>query len=290
VSTSLNHLRLALTALAKSGGPTRTLHLLRSAGLAGLEQLWAESSHDEQQHINEMVAKLADRQVGVLIFGDKQYPSRLVDLKSPPPLLFYRGNPDLLHIAGVGMCGSRNASPKGLDAARVCGEEVVRQGKVVISGYARGVDTETHLAALGAGGRTVIVLAEGILHYRPKRVFGAVGLDPTRILVLSQFPPGQRWTVGAAMTRNGVIIGLGQALVVIEAGEKGGTLNAGLQAVQMGRPVLALDFTTGAPTGNRILFDKGATRIRTRAELGAVIKTMGARGGEANNQLPLPLT
>ena len=290
MSTSLNQLRLGLTALVEPGSPTRTLRLLRVAGLDGLERQWAELSHDQKRHIDERAAELAKRRAGALILGDQQYPSRLLDLKSPPPLLFYQGNPGLLDVPGIGMCGSRNASPKGLDAARVCGEEVVRQGMVVISGYARGVDTETHRAALGSGGSTVIVLAEGILQYRPKRVFQSVNVNPAQMLVLSQFPPGQRWTVGAAMTRNGVILGLGQALVVIEAGEKGGTLNAGLQAVRMGRPVLALDFTTGAPTGNQILFEKGATRIRTRTELGAFIKAMTAPIGEANGQLRLPRT
>lgn len=280
-------LHLALTALAQPGGPVKILHLLRAEGMAGLENRWAVLSQEEQQRISASATELAEQGVDVLILGDRRYPARLSNLKSPPPLLFYSGDPGLLELSGVGMCGSRHASPRGLEAARVCGEEVVRQGLVVISGYARGVDTETHLAALGSGGRTVIVLAEGIQQFRPKRVFRDVGLDPKRVLVLSQFAPSQRWTVGAAMTRNSVIIGLGQALVVIEAGETGGTLNAGLQAFQIGRPVLALDFTAGAPTGNRILFEKGATRIHSRSELGAALRTIAGSERKANGQLRL---
>jgi DNA processing protein len=253
----------------------------------GLKKRWSDLPQEERQRIKASAFDLADQGTDVLILGDPQYPARLLSLKSPPPLLFYSGDPGLLDVSGVGMCGSRHASPRGLEAARVCGEEVVRQGSVVISGYAKGVDTETHLAALGAGGKTVIVLAEGIQHFRPKRAFREVGLDPKRVLVLSQFAPTQRWTVGAAMTRNSVIIGLGQALVVIEAGETGGTLNAGLQAFQIGRPVLALDFTTGAPTGNRILFEKGAIRIHSRSELGAVLRNIAASDRKPNDQLRL---
>jgi len=182
---------------------------------------------------------MAERGVGVIVLGDPEYPDRLAETPTAPPLLFCWGNPALLRMPGVGMCGSRDVSERGLQAARTCGEAVARKGLTFISGYAKGVDTETHLAALGQGGRTIIVLAEGFVHFRQKKAFGREGLNAKHVLVLSQFAPSQSWTVGAAMTRNGVIAGLGQALVVIEAGETGGTLNAGMQAIRMGRPVLA---------------------------------------------------
>ena len=62
---------------------------------------------------------------------------------------------------------------------------------------------ETHLAALDAGGSTIIALAEGLMHFHVKRAFGGA-FDPERVLVLSQFPPRETWNVGSAMTRNAV--------------------------------------------------------------------------------------
>jgi DNA processing protein len=215
------------------------------------------------------------------------YPTTLASLRNAPIALFTKGNSELLHAPGVGMCGSRNASPRGLSAAAGCGEEVAGQRLAIVSGYAKGVDTETHLAALRTGGSTVIVLAEGIGGFRQKRAFDEVGLDPDRVLVVSQFPPTQRWTAGAAMTRNGVIAGLGLALVVIEAGEKGGTLNAGSQALRMQRPVLALEFESmDTPAGNQLLIRDGAMPVRSRADLRRALEVLRGRPmGEASEQL-----
>ena len=151
--------------------------------------------------------------------------------------------------------------------------EVARHGLCVVSGYARGVDTETHLGALKAGGSTTVVLAEGILHFRPKRVFRDLNFSSDRLTVVSQFAPWQRWHVGAAMTRNATIASLGRALVVVEAGETGGTLNAARQALAMRRPVLALEFGTRmTPPGNLTLFEEGAIPIRNRNQLIRVLK------------------
>jgi DNA processing protein len=178
-----------------------------------------------------------------------------------------------LQSAGVGTCGSRNAGENGLRAASLCGEEAAAHDLSVISGYARGVDMATHIAALESRGHTVIVLPEGIERFRIKQGAFAEAWDPARVLVVSQFSPTQPWTAGSAMTRNLTIVGLALALVVVEAGERGGTLAAGLQAMEVGRPVLALEFEDTAP-GNRILLDRGAIPVRSRAELSARLSGM----------------
>jgi DNA processing protein len=240
-----------------------------------------------QQRVLDQTAALYERDVDAVKLGDSRYPARLASLKGAPPVLFVWGAVDLLDAPGVGMCGSRHASDKGLQAARICGVEVAKRGLVIISGYAKGVDTETHLAALDSGGKTVIVLAEGILHFKKKRAFQKTGLDPHRVLVVSQFPPAQTWNAGAAMARNLVIAGLGRALVVVEAGETGGTLNAGLRALALGRPVLALHFASGTPPGNELLFGKGARRIRTTSQLGDAIGAIGEARDPTADQLSM---
>jgi DNA recombination-mediator protein A len=108
-----------------------------------------------------------------------------------------------------------------------------------------------------------------------KKALREIDAEPERMLVLSQFPPRQTWNTGSAMTRNGVIAALGRALVVIEARERGGTLDAGLQALRMHRPLLALDFSGGAPVGNELLFARGARRIATAGELKRVLDVIG---------------
>jgi DNA processing protein len=169
------------------------------------------------------------------------------------------------------MCGSRDASERGLRYARLFGRAVVERGLQVISGYARGVDLETHLGALEVQGSTIIVLAEGIMHFKRKRAFASLRFDDSNVLAISQFSPTQPWAAGAAMTRNAVIAGLAHAMLVVEAREKGGTLNAGLQAIEIGRPVFAIAYADDPPAGNEILFKRGVRPLRSQNELLAAL-------------------
>jgi DNA processing protein len=225
------------------------------------------SSEPEGDDASGVIELLVTRGVDALLPDDDYYPTSLRDIRRSVPALFAWGRQELLNRPAIGMCGSRAASHRGLDAAAACGEEVARAGFAIVSGYARGVDTETHLAALREGGVTIIVLAEGILHFKPKRVFSGLPFDEDHVLVISQFSPRQSWASWAAMARNQVIVNASQALVVIEASERGGTLDAGLYALRVGRPLLVLDLGDEAPPGNRLLLDQGATAVRTRKEL-----------------------
>lgn len=271
--------RLQMAAAASTfRRPSELLSILRRDGPVALEAIAADLNAGQHQAAIDLSEALTRSGFDVLIWGDPAYPQQLNDLRSPPPVLFWAGAVDLLARNGVGMCGSRRASEAGLAAARACGSAVASSGLVVISGNARGVDTEAHQAALEAGGATILVLAEGALHYRPRRVMVDVQ-NEENALVLSQFPPQMSWNVGNAMTRNGVIAALGQTLVVIEAGSEGGTLDAGLQGLAIGRPVIALQFeSTNTPPGNTILHGKGAIAVSRPNDLKAAIDAIALEG------------
>lgn len=281
-------LRLAIASLEVLGTPGRITAALRAGGIPELEQAESTIRGEARVRVENTVDLLGDRGVRALFLFDSAYPRALTDLPLPPPVMFYLGNLDILETSKVGMCGSRSASAPGIEAARTCGLAVASQGLTIVSGFAAGVDTETHLAALDAGGCTIMVLAEGFMQFRMKRVFGAV--DMSRVLVLSQFPPRQAWNVGAAMARNAVIAGLGRALVVVEARETGGTMDAGLQALRFGRPVLALEFERGpTPPGNQRLIEQGAIPITTPGQLKAAVASLRDPSGRAQDQLSLAL-
>ncbi|TQO18524.1 DNA processing protein [Rhodoglobus vestalii] len=257
----------ALAAFESLRSPGRIASALRSGGDGALQDAFEELDSATRTDV-EAKAKMMERDgIGAVIFGAEDFPKSLVhDGKPLMPILFYKGNKDLLYADGVGMCGSRHVSPQGLSAAERCGVAVSQHDLTIISGYAQGVDAATHLAALRSGGRTVIALAEGIDHFRIKREFTS-DFDSKRTLVLSQFAPTQTWQAYAAMARNAIIYGLSKALVVIEAGEKGGTLAAGEGAMKLGRPVFVVDFGDRTPEGNKKLLLQGATAIATPKEL-----------------------
>lgn len=186
-----------------------------------------------------------------------------------PPDLYCIGNVELLSGVGVGFCGSRNVSEKGMEVAADCASLLVEHDVIVISGYARGVDVAAHHAALANHGKTIVVLPEGISHFRVRRDLASVW-DWDRVLVVSHFSPDAVWRSDRAMERNKLIVGLSRATFVVEAGERGGTLNAGLTALQMQRVLYVADYKTDddSNAGNRILLGKGALRLGRNKDTG----------------------
>ncbi|WP_261675281.1 DNA-protecting protein DprA [Streptomyces lusitanus] len=285
--SEVERLRFSLAAFAALGTPSKIDGRLREGGVAGLYALYERLSAHDRKEVDAKASVLAAKDIRVTFRGDDAYPdSLLYKQRSSAPILYHWGNSDLLHLDGVGMCGSRSASDLGLKAAEACGLEVSARQMSVISGYAKGVDTVTHLAALNSGGSTVIVLAEGFDHFRIKKNFRD-SFDPDKVLVVSQFSPSQPWLAYAAMARNKVIFGLGRALVVVEAGEKGGTLAAGEGALRMGKPVFVLNFGSETPPGNKILLEKGGYPITSREQLGEILDKRPSPNRVTQQELPL---
>ncbi|MEW7978445.1 MAG: DNA-processing protein DprA [Candidatus Sedimenticola endophacoides] len=195
---------------------------------------------------------------------DSAYPRRLLTVlkNKAPQTLYLQGNIDLLELDGIGFCGSRKSSQKGIDTVRDCAEQAANAGLTVVSGNAAGIDFEAHYHALSANGTTILVLPEGINHFRVKRALAPVW-DWERTLVISQFNPGDAWKGYRAMTRNQVIIGLSKAMIVIEAGEKGGTMNAGTETLKRDTPLYVAEYQDMSvdARGNQKLLELGGKRL-----------------------------
>lgn len=218
--------------------------------------------------------------------NDTAYPERvkLVMGNKAPDHLYMMGNLELLKMPGIGFCGSRKSSDKGLETARDCAEQSAANNIVVVSGNAAGVDFEAHYNSLKSGGKTIFVLPEGINHFRIKKAFEPVW-NWENTLIISQFEPDEIWQSFRAMTRNQLIIALSRVMIVIEAGEKGGTLNAGMETLKSGLPLFVAEYQDMSEDakGNKILLDKGAhklakSRSTNRANLTKVIEKMSEDG------------
>ena len=228
--------------------------------------------------------------------GSARYPAAVATaLGDKAPSLHILGNLTLLNLPGIGFCGSRKASDKSLETAVDCAEQAAEAGFTVISGNAAGIDAAAHRAALKAGGTTILVLPEGIDRFRVRKDLRAVW-DWDRVLVISQYEPAAIWRADRAMTRNRVIIALSRAMIVIEAGTTGGTLNAGLSTLTAGKPlfVAVYEHMEDTAPGNARLLGRGGIRLsrsRTtgKANLNAVRSAVErrARAPRAAAQLPL---
>jgi DNA processing protein len=194
------------------------------------------------------------------------------------PVLFCRGQTRLLSSVSAAIVGSRNASEIGFAAARGIASGLAANGVNVVSGYAKGVDTQAHLGALQAEGTTTMVLSYGILEFTQKRSLFEFRLDQDAVAV-SQFAPGDCWSAGNAMSRNKLVTALSRSLVVIESGperdERGrmsGTFAAAQSALKMGRRLFVLDpdCFERPPAGNAKLLELGATAIDASSGAGIV--------------------
>ena len=210
---------------------------------------------------------------------DARYPVKLLSLQMPPKELYVAGKLALLNCPSAAIVGSRNSSEHGLETARRIAETLAKAGIVVISGYARGVDTAAHLAALEPGGSTIFVLPFGFKHFHVKRELKPL-VNAQQMLAISQFPLGQRWFASAAMKRNEVVCGLADFVIVVEAGETGGTVEAARTARDLGKPLYIVHFQDPAPSavGNAYLMSSlRAQPLRSLRDVMQLIRETGKR-------------
>lgn len=211
--------------------------------------------------IRVQAQRLAEDGIGVVAVDDLRFPARLVRRgKAIVPALFYRGDLSILDAPLLAVSGSRDVTDRGAAAATRLGEIVAQSGLGLISGNARGVDALASTAALRQGGRSVLVLPEGIANSRVHTATQDICAS-SESLVLSQFSPNQAWTVHGAMGRNRVICALAQTVVVVEAGTSGGSLAAGRDALNLKRRLLVFTYGENTPPGNQILLDEGAIEV-----------------------------
>jgi DNA processing protein len=212
------------------------------------------------------------------------YPAALTAIADPPPVLWTRGNIDALGAPAVAIVGSRAATPYGLAVAEQLAADLAARGLVVISGLARGVDSSAHRGALAGGGTTIAVLGSGVdVMYPPEHAPLAKAIDAAGGAVISELVPGtgpQRWFFPL---RNRIISGLSRAVVVIEAGEKSGSLITARCALDQGRDVLAVpgNILSGRNRGAHALLKDGAKIVESAddilEELGMSTAISGAR-------------
>ncbi len=174
-----------------------------------------------------------------LTLEDPEYPPLLRHIFDPPPVLFYKGSlkwGDYL----LAVVGSRAATSYGRRITREWVKEIVRAEVTIVSGLARGIDTTAHEAALEGGGRTIAVLGCGLdQDYPPGNRYLAQRIAQKGVL-LTEFPLGTRPRPQNFPVRNRIISGLSQAVLVVEASPRSGSLITARLAAEQGREVMAI--------------------------------------------------
>ncbi len=245
--------------LSVYGSPRRVFE----AALPELEQA-AGLNHKTARNIKEFrgweraraeLARAEREGVSIVTCRDPAYPERLRRIYDPPPLLYIKGRLDAAEIP-VAVVGSRNASPYGRYVTERLCRELAQRGVTVVSGLARGIDTCAHRGALAGRGRTIAVMGCGIdVVYPPenRKLHGEIASSGA---VVTEFPFGTEPDRPHFPARNRIISGLSLGVLIVEAGEKSGSLITARCALDQNREVFAVPGSIDLPGSrgvNRLL-------------------------------------
>lgn len=222
----------------------------------------------EQGQEEEHAAARIHRQC-VVLSTDPRFPEALRQLPDPPLFLYYSGQISLLRNPCVAVVGSRMCSTAGVNMARRICRELSAAGITVVSGMARGIDRQAHLASVEGPGATIGVLATGLDQTFPLENSDVRRRIESRGLLLSEFAPGTEALPGNFHIRNRLVSGLSLGVVVVEAAKRSGTQITARLALDQGREVYALHGPEGTASfeGCRQLLEDGAHEIHSASEI-----------------------
>ena len=255
---------------ARLGGAARMLSAsLTELEGAGMPAAAAQFCFDGRaaQAAEEELRRVDETGGRILTIEDPAYPDGLRNIYDPPPVLWVRGNANLLSRAGIGVVGTRHPSPYGAGMAEVLSRDLAARGLVIFSGMARGVDTAAHKGALDArDGKTVAIWGTSIDVIYPKENKRlAEEIVSSGGAIVSEFPLGTFPAPQNFPIRNRIISGLSVGVLVIEAGEHSGTRVTARCAMEQNRDVYAVpgNVTNKNAWGPNTLIKQGAKLTAT---------------------------
>ncbi len=198
----------------------------------------------------------------LLTFEDVEYPAYLREIFDPPGVLYWAGRLEALQGPAVAIVGTRRPSPYGRAVAGKLAEDLASRGVVIVSGLALGIDSIAHWGALKTG-RTVAVLGSGLDNMYPKQNRKLSQKIAERGAVVSEFPLDAPPLAFHFPLRNRIISGLAQAVIVVEAAVKSGSLITAQMALDQNREVMAVpgNVTSELSRGTNGLIKAGAKLV-----------------------------
>ena len=198
-----------------------------------------------------------------------RFPRGLKEIPSPPSQLYCVGQLDICLGPKIAMVGSRAASWHGLQFAEALAGQLAALGFVVVSGLARGIDAASHRGALAVGGKTIAVLGQGCDLVYPKQNQALYQEVVREGLLVSEYPDGTGPKPYHFPARNRIITGLCDALIVVEARTRSGSLISAKSALAQGREVFAVPgpVVAGAASGCHELIREGAHLLDSITDL-----------------------
>lgn len=264
-----------LRSLAALGTPRELYRLTVSGALSGklserFQKKAAQMSEFTKGYdVAGVYGRMRERGISLVTEGEPQFPERLSGIPDKPYALYYAGKLPQEGKKSVALIGARDCTPYGRYMAEQFGAAFAKAGVQVVSGMARGIDGIGQRAALRGGGYSLGVLGCGVDLCYPREnrelyeaLLAAGG-------VCSEYPPGTEPRAMLFPPRNRIISGLCDAVLVVEARERSGTLITVDMALEQGREVYALPGRATDPLsgGCNRLIRQGAGLVSSPEEL-----------------------
>ena len=232
--------------------------------------------------------------VKIVSYESENYPALLKNIKNPPAVLFVLGNERGINGSPIlTVVGTRNVSDYGKKAAEYLAKPLAKAGTIIVSGMASGTDRAAHLACIDAGGRTLAFPGCGVLETHPpesddlkKRIIESGGA------VISELLPDAKANAWYFKRRDAIMSGIAHGTLVIEAGEKSGSLITADCAKKQGREIFAVpphDITSDSFSGNALLIREGAVSACRASDIADILKKKNIGAGFVemlNNPVP----
>lgn len=234
-----------------------------SIGMNDIEKMQFEEAKAQLANNSFLVEELLAQGYDILPITHEDYPRSLKDnLKfNAPTVIYTKGNKSLLQIPSIAIVGSRNADSKSLSFTDNIAKKAANENKVIVSGFAKGVDRQALDSAVATNGKSIIVLPQGIMTFGSgfKQYFKHIAQG--RVLVMSTFSPKAPWSVEFAMARNPIIYGMASEIFVAQSDDKGGTWAGVIDGLRKKRPIYVRYPDKNEKNANLLLIQKGASAV-----------------------------
>jgi len=248
-------------------GPAKFRKLLEKYKTA--KKAWEELKPEFS--IEKYLQELKKKNVWFITLLDEEYPKLLKEIKSPPFILYGKGDRSLLNDGNtIGIVGARRTTEYGREVTRILTSELLLNGLTIVSGLALGVDAISHMITLENKGRTIAVLGCGVDCCNPRENQSIYdNILRSRNCIVSEFPLGMKPTQWTFPARNRIIAGLSQAVLVTEGAEDSGSLITAQFALKFGRKVFAVPgpITSQMSKGPYKLISKGAKLVTSGEDI-----------------------
>jgi DNA processing protein len=262
-------------------------HLERLCSIGPIEDVTEINTLIKQLHLNKDTATLVRDQMSqfsttqlierykqsgihIISMNHPLYPPSLKHIYEPPPMLYVKGNLQLLQSPiKLAIVGARVHDPYGVQALKTLIPELVEKNVCIVSGLARGIDRLAHEITINYGGKTIGVIAGGLYHIYPKEHYALADKMAQEHLLISEYPPivsPKKWHFPK---RNRIISGLSRGVLVVQARERSGSLITADYALDQGRDVFAIPgpITSPLTAGTHLLIQQGAKLVHSPQDI-----------------------